>query len=42
MAEESLLLLGEWLQLSTFNMIVHMPVEPLRIVKRTLFKEKNI
>lgn len=41
-AEESLLLLQERLWLSTFNMIVHMSVEPLRIVECTLYRDKNI
>lgn len=39
--EESLLLLWERLWLRTFNMIVHMSVEPLRIVKCALNKEKK-
>lgn len=38
LAEESLLLLCKRLLLSAFNVIVHMTVEPLRIVKWTLYK----
>lgn len=38
LAEESLLLLCKRLLLSTLNMIVHMTVEPLRIVEWTLYE----
>lgn len=40
-AKESLLLLWKRLWLSTFNVIVHMSVEPLRIVKCALYKDRS-
>lgn len=41
LAEESLLLLRERLLLGTLDVIVHMTVEPLGIVKRTLGEEEH-
>jgi len=41
-AEERLLLLWKRLLLSTFHMVVHMTVEPFRIIECTLQKENKL